>query len=85
VTWLHPDDRGLVRWLTIDRPDRKNAIPFDGWPELRIAFDDFEGSEQRVLVVTGAGGEFCAGADLDPSRVDRWGGSRGGPEPRPRM
>ena len=71
MTWLHPDDRGLVRWLTIDRPDRKNAIPFDGWPELRIAFDDFEGSEQRVLVVTGAGGEFCAGADLDPSRVDR--------------
>jgi 2-(1,2-epoxy-1,2-dihydrophenyl)acetyl-CoA isomerase len=60
-----------VRWLTIDRPKRKNAIPFDGWQELGAAFEAFEGSSQRVLVVTGAGGEFCAGADLDPSRIDR--------------
>jgi 2-(1,2-epoxy-1,2-dihydrophenyl)acetyl-CoA isomerase len=71
VTWLLTEDRGQVRWLTIDRPERKNAIPFDGWGELRGAFEDFERSEQRVLVVTGAGGEFCAGADLDPSRIDR--------------
>ncbi len=71
MTWLRTEDRGLVRWLTIDRPDRKNAIPFDGWDELRSAFDTFDASGQRVLVVTGAGGEFCAGADLDPSRIDR--------------
>jgi 2-(1,2-epoxy-1,2-dihydrophenyl)acetyl-CoA isomerase len=71
VTWLLTEDRDLVRWLTIDRPERKNAIPFDGWGELRAAFVDFERSDQRVLVVTGAGGEFCAGADLDPSRLDR--------------
>lgn len=60
-----------MRWLTIDRPDRKNAIPFDGWSDLSAEFEAFEGSGQRVLVVTGAGGEFCAGADLDPSRIDR--------------
>ncbi len=71
MTWLHTEDRGPVRWLTIDRPDRKNAIPFEGWGELRSAFEDFERSDQRVLVVTGAGGEFCAGADLDPARLDR--------------
>jgi enoyl-CoA hydratase/carnithine racemase len=71
VTWLHAEDRGLVRWLTIDRPERKNAIPFDGWQDLWSTLEAFEGSEQRVLVVTGAGGEFCAGADLDPSRIDR--------------
>jgi 2-(1,2-epoxy-1,2-dihydrophenyl)acetyl-CoA isomerase len=70
MTWLSVEDRGLVRWLTIDRPERKNAIPFDGWIELRSAFEDFEGSGQRILVVTGAGGEFSAGADLDPSRLD---------------
>ncbi len=69
MTWLSVEDRGLVRWLTIDRPERKNAIPFDGWIELRSAFEDFEGSGLRVLVITGAGGEFCAGADLDPSRL----------------
>jgi enoyl-CoA hydratase/carnithine racemase len=71
VTWLLSEDRGPVRWLTIDRPERKNAIPFEGWGDVRSAFEDFEGSGQRVLVVTGAGGEFCAGADLDPSRLDR--------------
>ncbi|HLF61919.1 MAG TPA: enoyl-CoA hydratase/isomerase family protein [Acidimicrobiia bacterium] len=70
MTWLSVDDRGPVRWLTIDRPERKNAIPFDGWVELRTAFEEFEASEPRILVVTGAGGEFCAGADLDPSRLD---------------
>jgi 2-(1,2-epoxy-1,2-dihydrophenyl)acetyl-CoA isomerase len=60
-----------VRWLTIDRPDRKNAIPFDGWSDLGAEFEVFQSSGQRVLVVTGAGGEFCAGADLAPSRIDR--------------
>jgi 2-(1,2-epoxy-1,2-dihydrophenyl)acetyl-CoA isomerase len=57
--------------MTIARPERKNAIPFDGWEQLTSAFEDFEGSTQRVLVVTGAGGEFCAGAELDPARIDR--------------
>ena len=71
VTWLLTEDRGPVRWLTIDRPERKNAIPFDGWPELEAAFLAFQASDQRVLVIIGASGEFCAGADLDPSRLDR--------------
>ena len=71
VSWLHTEDRGPVSWLTIDRPDRKNAIPFDGWSDLRATLDAFEASSQRVLVVTGGGGDFCAGADLDPSRLDR--------------
>lgn len=68
VTWLRTETADGVRWLTIDRPDRKNAIPTDGWPLLIGAFTDFEKSDDRILVVTGAGGEFCAGADLDPDR-----------------
>lgn len=63
------EDDGPVRWLTIDRPERKNAIPFDGWPDLRDAFLDFERSEARVLILTGAGGDFCAGADLDQTKA----------------
>lgn len=69
MTWLDVETRGSVRWVTIDRPDRKNAIPSpDGWPTLAEAFEEFEESPDRVLVVTGAGGDFCAGADLDPER-----------------
>lgn len=65
VTWLETETDDGVRWLTIDRPDRKNAIPADGWRLLDGAFTDFEESEDRVLVVTGGGEDFCAGADLD--------------------
>ncbi len=69
MSWLESRDEGAIRWVTINRPERKNAVPFDGWRDLAEAFEDFEKSEARVLIVTGAGGEFCAGADLDPSRV----------------
>ncbi|HKY48170.1 MAG TPA: enoyl-CoA hydratase/isomerase family protein [Acidimicrobiia bacterium] len=68
--WLDIEDRGAVRWLTINRPARRNAIPMDGWPQLEKAFLDFDGSSSRVLVITGAGGAFCSGADLDPSRLE---------------
>lgn len=45
-------------------PETKNAVSRTGWVELADAFDAFEASEQHVLVITGAGGDFCAGADL---------------------
>ena len=64
------DDRGLVRWLTMSAPERKNAVPPDGWDHLTAAFREFEDSEQRALVVRGAGEDFCAGADLAGSFVD---------------
>lgn len=69
MEWLRIETRGPVRWVVIDRPERKNAIPSpDGWPVLAEAFEEFEESADRVMVVTGAGGDFCAGADLDPER-----------------
>lgn len=68
--WLEIEDRGAVRWLTINRPARRNAIPMDGWPVLEKAIVEFDGSSSRVLVITGAGGAFCSGADLDPSRLE---------------
>lgn len=64
-------DAGSVRTLTIDRPERKNAIPAAGWRKLREEFEAFEASPLRVLVVTGAGGDFCSGADLfDPDGIE---------------
>lgn len=71
MSWLVTEDRGPARWVIIDRPERKNAIPMDGWGEILGAFEAFEESDQRVLVLTGSGGEFCAGADLDPNRLER--------------
>lgn len=58
------DDDGLVRTVTIDNPQRRNAIPHEGWRTLADLARDFEASPQRVLVLTGAGGDFCSGADL---------------------
>lgn len=52
---------GLAR-LTLTRPERRNAVPAAEWDALAARIGDAEGA--RVLVVTGAGGAFCAGADL---------------------
>ena len=65
--WLQTEDRGEVRWLTLNRPERKNAIPASGWKELERELGEFEQSASRVLVITGAGEAFCSGADLDPA------------------
>lgn len=61
---VRTEDRQRVRWLTLDWPGRRNAIPPDGWNELVEAFADFEGSSNRVMVISGANGDFCSGADL---------------------
>ena len=66
MSWLTVEDRDQVRVLTMDRPGRKNAIPSDGFVDIEAQFEAFESSDQRVLVVTGANGDFSAGADLDP-------------------
>lgn len=62
-------DRGSVRWLTIDQQARRNAVPPAGWRQLEQAFRDFDSSPARVLVVRGAGENFCAGADLDAASI----------------
>lgn len=66
MNWLTIEDRDRVRILTMDRPGRKNAIPAEGFSDLADQFDAFETSDQRVLIVTGANGDFSSGADLDP-------------------
>jgi len=54
-----------VTTITLDRPDRRNAVDGPTAAALRAAFEAFEAdTSQRVAVLTGAGGHFCAGADL---------------------
>lgn len=64
VSWLRIESEEKIRRIVLDRPERKNAVPAGGWADLARAFEEFEDSDDRVLIVTGAGGDFCAGADL---------------------
>jgi len=50
--------------LTLNRPEARNAIPAAEWRVLTETLGRVETSDVRLLVVTGAGGTFCAGADL---------------------
>jgi enoyl-CoA hydratase len=56
---------GPVSIITIDRPERRNAVDGATARALADAFRAFEADDARsVAVLTGAGGTFCAGADL---------------------
>lgn len=54
---------GVVR-ATFDRPDARNAINEGIIEGMAVAVDTAERDQARVLVLRGAGGTFCAGADL---------------------
>lgn len=61
---LQRDEKGIAT-LTLDRPQRKNAVPPGGWAELRrLLHEVAHDVAVRVLVITGGGDAFCAGADL---------------------
>jgi enoyl-CoA hydratase len=54
-----------IRVLTLSKPDRLNAIDFDGVDELHAALEGIAAdSACRVVILTGAGRGFCAGLDL---------------------
>jgi enoyl-CoA hydratase/carnithine racemase len=55
---------GLVTTVIIDRLETKNACTGDMWVALGATFRDLAHSDTRAIVLTGAGGEFCSGADL---------------------
>lgn len=59
------EKRGPVTVITINRPEVRNAVDGPTAEALAEAFRDFEDDDgARVAVLTGAGGHFCAGADL---------------------
>jgi enoyl-CoA hydratase/carnithine racemase len=59
------DQVGHVSLITINRPEKRNAISQDVALGLQAAFRDFDASDQRVAVITGAGDEaFSGGADI---------------------
>ncbi|MGQ0590963.1 MAG: enoyl-CoA hydratase/isomerase family protein, partial [Sphingosinicella sp.] len=58
------DQDGEIARLTLERPEARNAIPLAGWDELGARLEEVARSPARILVLSGAGGTFCAGADL---------------------
>ncbi|MDQ8031285.1 MAG: enoyl-CoA hydratase-related protein, partial [Bordetella sp.] len=56
---------GKVATITLNRPERKNPLTFDSYAELRDLFRGLVyATDIKVVVITGAGGNFCSGGDV---------------------
>jgi enoyl-CoA hydratase/carnithine racemase len=63
--FLKVETRDGVATVTIDRPDRKNAMNQAMWREMAQVFTGFNTkADIRAVILTGAGDDFCAGADI---------------------
>jgi methylglutaconyl-CoA hydratase len=57
-------DEGEIQTITLNRPERRNAMTPEMQMELIAAMDEAAASDCRVVVFKGAGDAFCAGLDL---------------------
>ena len=64
-TTLTLETSNRISTLTLNRPDKRNAISFALVGEFMRALDDVSKSDAQVLIVTGSGKAFCSGMDLD--------------------
>ncbi len=68
LTALHPNIsvelEGHVVTVTIDRPESRNGCTGDMWVTLGVVFRELSYTGARAILLTGAGGNFCTGADL---------------------
>ena len=71
---------GGIATITLNRPEKRNAISYDLIADLLRALEEVKNSAARVLILTGAGKAFCSGMDLDdlksligarPSRISK--------------
>ncbi|HEY0003967.1 MAG TPA: enoyl-CoA hydratase family protein [Pyrinomonadaceae bacterium] len=54
-----------VGWITLNRPERLNALTFEVYRELTATFAALRDAEEvRAVVITGAGRAFCSGGDV---------------------
>ena len=70
VLFEEQDDIAIIK---LNRPEKRNALD----PETVLLFNDYskkaKDKKYKSVVITGNGGAFCAGADLDP-QVTLWAG-----------
>ena len=64
---LLTERRGAIAIVTLNRPDKRNALNEALWGELKKTFENFE-PDVRCVVLAGAGKHFCAGLDLSEHR-----------------
>lgn len=65
------EKRARVHWITINRPERKNALNRETILALRDHLTESgKETDTRVVVLTGAGGSFCSGADLQAGQSE---------------
>jgi len=76
--------KGAVTLITLNRPDSRNALDKEATKLLAEAFHQFDqDASQKVAILTGSGGSFCAGADLkevsEKANYIPWAGHPEGP------
>jgi methylglutaconyl-CoA hydratase len=54
-----------VATITLNRPDKRNAISYELIEDLLASLDEIAASSAQILILTGAGKAFCSGMDLD--------------------
>jgi methylglutaconyl-CoA hydratase len=62
---LHVANDSGIATVTLNRPDKRNAISYELIEDLLAALDGVANSSALVLILTGAGKAFCSGMDLD--------------------
>jgi len=70
ITIKYDTPRDGIGLITLNRPERLNAINLDMLEELHVLFEQLNTVEDiRVIIITGAGRGFCSGADLRDERI----------------
>jgi methylglutaconyl-CoA hydratase len=64
-TTIKVESDGALAHVTLNRPEKRNAISATMIAEILAALKDVEAGGERVAIITGAGKAFCAGMDLD--------------------
>ena len=59
---------GAIASITLNRPDKRNAISYELIEEILHALQEVQKSPAHILILTGAGAAFCSGMDLDNLR-----------------
>ena len=58
-----------IATITLNRPEKRNAISFELIADLIGALDEVAGSSAQILIITGSGSAFCSGMDLENLRA----------------